>query len=196
MVKKGNEYPEWVRKHEAPGKRIRERNGSYYLYRRTSERVPGKKNPQPKETYIGVITENGLIESGKRKVTIDDIVVKEYGLSRTIQELCPDSWKKVNGEHWEDILTIIITEMSPNSYLTKERTVLDKSHFPRCAFGAQKAQLWNRIKNEKGIDKDEILKLNLDRIYTVYLKEKTVISSISDDQRKFFDEKEVQIDVY
>ena len=46
----------------------REKKGdSYYLYKRTSRRVKGKKYPQPVDTYIGIITPEGVIQSNKKR---------------------------------------------------------------------------------------------------------------------------------
>ena len=47
-------YPDWVQKHRTKGTTVKKRGDSYYLYKRTSRRVKGKKYPQPVDTYIGV----------------------------------------------------------------------------------------------------------------------------------------------
>ena len=65
--------------------------------KRTSRRVKGKKYPQPVDTYIGVITPEGVIQSNKRKVSLTDAEVWEYGFSKAVWELCPDDWKKTVG---------------------------------------------------------------------------------------------------
>ena len=60
-----------------------------------------KKYPQPVDTYIGVITPEGVIQSNKRKVPLvykgthgqaelTDAEVWEYGFSKAAWELCPD----------------------------------------------------------------------------------------------------------
>ena len=69
-------YPDWVQKHRTKGTTVKKRGDSYYLYKRTSRRVKGKKYPQPVDTYIGVITPEGVIQSNKRKVDLTDA---EYG---------------------------------------------------------------------------------------------------------------------
>ena len=43
---------------------------SYYLYKRISRRVPGKKYPQPVDTYIGVITPEGVVKSTRKKIDL------------------------------------------------------------------------------------------------------------------------------
>ena len=75
-------YPDWVQKHRTKGTTVKKRGDSYYLYKRTSRRVKGKKYPQPVDTYIGVITPEGVIQSNKRKVDLTDAEVWEYGFQK------------------------------------------------------------------------------------------------------------------
>ena len=72
-------YPEWVQKHKVKGTSVRKVGNNYYLYKHSSKRVPGKKNPVPSDTYIGRITPEGIIKSGKKKVDANEseIIVKE-----------------------------------------------------------------------------------------------------------------------
>ncbi len=60
-------YPDWVQEQRTRGTTIKKKGETYYLYKRTSRRVPGKKYPQPVDTYIGVITPGGIIKSEKKK---------------------------------------------------------------------------------------------------------------------------------
>lgn len=60
-------YPDWVQAHKVRGTTVKKVGENYYLYKHTSKRVPGKKYPQPVDTYIGVITPDGVIESKKRR---------------------------------------------------------------------------------------------------------------------------------
>ena len=77
MPRTEKKYPEWVQKQRKKGTTVKEKGGRYYLYKRTSRRVPGKKYPQPVDTYIGVITPEGVIEANRRIVTVTDIEVYE-----------------------------------------------------------------------------------------------------------------------
>lgn len=86
-------------------------------------RVPGKKYPQPVDTYVGIITPEGVIESRKRKLSLTGAVVKEYGFSQALWQLCPDGWTKPLGDDWKDVLSIIILKWSPESCLSKERAI-------------------------------------------------------------------------
>ena len=85
--------------------------------------MKGKKYPQPVDTYIGVITPEGVIQSNKRKVSLTDAEVWEYGFSKAVWELCPDDWKKPLGDDWQDVLSIILLKQSPTSYIQKTRVM-------------------------------------------------------------------------
>lgn len=61
-------YPDWVQEQRTRGTTVKKKGDTYYLYKRTSRRVPGKKYPQPVDTYIGIITQEGVIKSGKKNI--------------------------------------------------------------------------------------------------------------------------------
>lgn len=90
-------YPDWVQAYRTRGKTVKKKGDSYYLYKRTSRRVPGKKYPQPVDTYIGIITPEGIITTNKKKVSMTEIEVWEFGFSKAIWNLCPEGWKKNAG---------------------------------------------------------------------------------------------------
>ena len=52
MPKTEKTYPEWVQKYRTKGMTVKKKGDAYYLYKRTSKRVPGKKYPQPVDTYV------------------------------------------------------------------------------------------------------------------------------------------------
>ena len=60
-------YPEWVRKYREKGYSIKKSGERYYLYRHSSRRVEGKKYPQAKDTYVGVITPDGIIYAKNKR---------------------------------------------------------------------------------------------------------------------------------
>ena len=70
-------YPDWVQQYRTRGMTVKKKGDAYYLYKRTSKRVPGKKYPQPVDTYVGLITPNGVVYSDKKKVTLSNIEVRE-----------------------------------------------------------------------------------------------------------------------
>jgi hypothetical protein len=177
-------YPEWVQNYRTQGKTVKKIGNTYYLYKRTSKRVPGKKYPQPVDTYIGVITPEGIIQSGKKKISLTEIEVKEYGFSKALWTLCPQSWKTPLGDDWEDILSIIIQKWSPESYLSKEREAKKEEDF-RCQFAAQMGMLTRKILLEHGIKVAELEPLK--SIFLVYMEKETVVSKINGDQKLLLD---------
>ena len=113
--------------------------------------------------YIGVITPEGVIQSNKRKVSLTNAEVWEYGFSKAVWELCPDDWKKPLGNDWQDVLSIILLKQSPTSYIQKTRTVKKESDF-RYQFAAQSSSLSRRIYKKWGVGMAE-----LHRLETIYL---------------------------
>ena len=185
-------YPEWVQAQRKRGTTVKKKGDTYYLYKRTSRRVPGKKYPQPVDTYIGIITPDGVIESGKRKVSLAEIEVKEYGFSKTVWQLCPEGWKKPLGDDWEEVLSIIIRKWSPETYLLKERRIKKEEEF-HYQFGAQAASLSRRIYKEHGVDVSELRKLK--SIYLLYLEKETVVSRISPEQKQLLERMGVDLEM-
>jgi len=185
-------YPDWVQAHKKRGTTIKKVGSNYYLYKHTSKRVPGKKYPQPVDTYIGVITPDGVVESRKKKLSLTDVEVKEYGFSKALWLLCPQSWKNPLGDDWEDILAIITLKWSPKSYLLKERNIKKEEDF-RYQFGAQMASLSRRIYKEHGVDVSELHEL--DDIYLVYLENEVVVSRIDNTRQLVLEKLGVNIEM-
>lgn len=174
-------YPDWVQQHRTRGTTVKKKGDAYYLYKRTSKRVPGKKWPQPVDTFIGVITPEGVIASDKRKVSLTDIEVYEYGFSKALLDLCPKSWKKPLGNDWENVFLIILKSWSPESYLLrgKENLEADDYHY---SFPAQMASLSRRLYKEHGVNPDDLLVLKT--VYLLIIDKKKVISKINEVQRE------------
>ena len=168
------------------------RGETYYLYKRTSRRVPGKKYPQPVDTYVGVITPAGVIESAKKKVNLTGAVVREYGFSRALEVLCPQGWKDPLGENWKSVLDYVIMRESPESYVSEEREVPEELE-PGVQYGAQKASLVRRIYKEWGVELDELRKLMT--IYLIYLDGKKIISRISEEQAELLERLGISMEV-
>lgn len=192
MPATGKVYPDWVQAQRTRGTTVKKKGDTYYLYKRTSRRVPGKKYPQPVDTYIGVITPDGVVESGRKKISLAGIEVKEYGFSRTIWQLCPEGWKKPLGNDWEDVLSIIIRKWSPETYLVKERTVKEEADF-HYQFGAQASSLGRKIYKAHGVDVSKLQ--DLKGIYMVYLEKESVVSKIRPEQRELLDRMGVDLSV-
>ncbi len=62
-------YPDWVQEQRVRGTTAKKKGDTYYLYKRPSRRVPGKKYPQPVDTYIGIITPDikTFLKKGSRR---------------------------------------------------------------------------------------------------------------------------------
>lgn len=176
-------YPDWVQAYRTQGKTVKKKGDSYYLYKRTSRRVPGKKYPQPVDTYIGIITPEGVITTNKKKVTLTEIEVWEYGFSKAIWDLCPEGWKKPLGDEWEDILKILISEWSPQSYLCREG-VKSREDF-RCQFAAQASSLSRRIYKEHQVDIKDLEPLK--GVYLVVMGKEMAVSKIRKEHQVWID---------
>lgn len=113
-------YPDWVKQFRQKGTAVKKVGSSYYLYRHSSKRVPGKKYPQASDEYIGRITPEGVIQKNKKKLSIEEIHVYEYGFSKAVWQSCPETWKKPLKNDWENVLLWIIGTHSPNSYLLRD----------------------------------------------------------------------------
>lgn len=185
-------YPDWVQKQRSKGTTVKKKGDTYYLYKRTSRRVPGKKYPQPVDTYIGIITPQGVIKSEKKKISLAGIEVKEYGFSQTVWQLCPEGWKNPLGTDWEDVLAIILWKWSPETYLMKERKLKTEQDF-HYQFNAQAASLSRRIYKEHGLDLKELQILK--SIYLLYMGKERVVSKISTEQEILLEKAGVELPV-
>lgn len=185
-------YPDWVQKYRIKGTTVKKKGNSYYLYKRTSRRVKGKKYPQPVDTYIGVITPKGVVQSNKRKVSLTDAEVWEYGFSKAVWELYPDDWKRPLGDDWEDVLSIILLKQSPTSYVQKTRVMKKESDF-RYQFAAQISSLSRRIYKKCGIGLEELR--SLETIYLIRLGKTEIISKVKEEQRELLEKVQVVLEM-
>lgn len=187
-------YPDWVQEQKTIGTTVKKVGNNYYLYKHSSKRVPGKKNPVPVDTYIGKITPAGIERSSSRKIDTTDteVTVKEYGFSRSVELLCPVGWKEPLGKDWQKVLDFIIVRESPESYITQTRKV-PESLDPHVQLGAQKAALQRRIKKEYGVEFKELRLLST--VYTVRIAGKNLISKISDEQEKLLKKLGLELEV-
>lgn len=165
---------------------------SCYLYKKTSRRIPGHKNPVPVEKYVGKITRSdGLIPSTHRLIDTSAIRVAEYGWSQTLQQIATDSWKRAVGNDWEEVLSAIIIDTSPLSYLRSDIT----TPFPVETLAKVKAQrnsLFRRLKDELKIEKDD-----LEPLKTLFMLDYgnncRMLSEINETQRAILDRLHIQI---
>lgn len=183
-------YPDWVQAQRVKGTTVKKKGDTYYLYKRTSKRVPGKKYPQPVDTYIGIITPEGVIKSEKRKISLSGIEVKEYGFSKAVWQLCPQGWKEPLGNDWEDVLFIILRKWSPETYLVKERELKAEQDF-RFQLSAQAASLSGHIYKEHGVSLQELQVLK--SIYLIYMEKERAISKINQEQELLLEKTKVDL---
>lgn len=186
-------YPDWVQKQKTTGTTVKKVGSNYYLYKHSSKRVHGKKN-LPVDTYIGKITPEGIKKSGSKKVAVNDaeVIVKEYGFSKSVEALCPAGWKEPLGKNWQETLDFIIVRESPESYVQQVRKVPEQLD-PHIQLGAQKAALQRRMKKEYGVDFKELKQLS--SIYMVSVSGKKLVSKISEEQKKLLERLELKLEV-
>ena len=187
-------YPDWVQKQKTTGTTVKKVGNNYYLYKHSSKRVRGKKNPVPVDTYIGKITPEGIEKSGSKKIVVNDaeVIVKEYGFSRSVEVLCPAGWKEPLGKNWQEVLDFIIVRESPESYVQQVRKVPELLE-PHIQLGAQKSALQRRMKKEHGVDFKELK--HLSSIYIVSVSGKKLISKISQEQKKLLERLGLKLEV-
>ena len=186
-------YPDWVQKYREKGTTVKKVGNNFYLYRHSSKRVPGKKYPVPVDTYLGKITPDGLEkEQAKRKVGTGEVEVKEFGFSKAVEQLCPQSWKEPLGTEWKNTLDFIIKRESPESYIVKIRDVPEELD-PRIQLGAQIGMLNRRMKNDYGVDMKD-LKI-LKTVYAVYIKKKALLSKTNEKQESLIAKLGISLEV-
>ena len=163
-------YPEWVKNFRTKGTAIKKVGNSYYLYQHSSRRVPGKKYPQAVDTYIGLITPNGVVRKSRKKVSLENIEVFEYGFSKALCELCTSKWKNDLKEDWQDVLYLIIKEHSPDSYLLRNYEFKNIS--------ARLSLQTKKLEDEIGVSLDELAELKT--IYLLCFEDREAVSKIND----------------
>lgn len=187
-------YPDWVQKQKTTGTTVKRVGNNYYLYKHSSKRVRGKKNPVPVDTYIGKITPDGIEKSGSKKIPVNDaeVIVKEYGFSKSVEALCPAGWKEPLGKNWQEVLDYIIVRESPESYIPQIRKVPELLD-PHIQLGAQKTALQRRMRKEHGVDFKELRQLS--SIYMVSVSGKKLVSKIPEGQKKLLERLELELEV-
>jgi hypothetical protein len=187
-VKNMSVYPDWVTKHRKPGTSVKKVGDSYYLYKTTSARIPGKKNPQPKSEYIDHITRNGVEASGIRKLQTQTCKVYEYGFSRALEKLWPEKTDRDVGDKKKarDVFLNVVMKHSDRSYLLRGDRVPtpEELHVCICAYEKKFERLTGtRIKDL----------FPLSHIYLVEMGGKEIISQIDPPLFELMKELEVSL---
>ena len=178
-------YPDWVNSYKTKGTSIKKVGNNYYLYKTTSHRVPGKKYPQTVSQYIGIITEDGVKETGNRVVQSEDVVVKEYGMTKVVLSLLEkkSSCYAKGGEERALLLRLLSIE-SPESYVLDEEeadlTIKRNAVIPRFK---------EKVEAEMGCLFSELSIIR--SIYLVKMGKKEFISRVSDEQKELLSRLEV-----
>ena len=182
-------YPDWVNAFKEKGTSIKKVGNEYYLYRSTSKRIPGKKYPQPVETYIGTITREGVIRTKVRKISTDKVKVYEYGMSYALQSLLPEAF--LINSHDKDTLRLaflhIVKHVSPKSYLLRD-TELPSLTDLHVSLSAQ----IRRYERLTGISIEELRPLS--ELYLVETMECDMLSETTSEMREIFIRLGVEID--
>lgn len=185
-------YPDWVQKFREKGTTIKKKGDAYYLYKRTSRRVSGKKYPQPVDTYIGVITPDGVVQAKRKIVNLSDITVYEYGFSKSVLQACPEDWKRAHADDWEQILCCVIMVNSPESYLAMERVVPNAKEL-HINTGAMNGSLNMAFRKKYGVLFSELHLLK--SIYLLNIDGNRTLSRISPEQAKLLSRVHVNLEV-
>lgn len=175
-------YPDWVQKYRTKGMTIKKKDGGFYLYKRTSKRIPGKKYPQPVDTYVGVITKDGIVYAEKKLVPVssDECEVREFGFSKALQLCCPETWKTSNGKIWKEVLFIVTVMASENSYLPYEYKSPDPDKY-RVSYSSQLQMLYKKIYATYEVNRQMLEKLKY--IYVIYFGKKKFMSRVNEEQQ-------------
>lgn len=178
-MKRETVYPEWVQQQRTKGTTVKKVGNTYYLYKRTSKRVPGKKYSQPVDTYIGIITPDAIVERKKQQLATTSIKVKEYGFSKAVWDSCPADWKKAVGEGGEDKLACMIVKTSPESYLETERDFKNADELS-FSVASQAGMLSRRFYKMYGVEFSSFECLK--NIYLVYIDKYVFVSEVTEEQ--------------
>lgn len=186
-------YPEWVLSQKGKGQTVKKVGNNYYLYKHSSKRVPGKKNPIPNDTFLGVIAPDGIEYGTKAKVDTRSITVREYGFSYAMLKICPESWKAVQGKAHEEKLRAIIKSRSKNTYLDDNSKPIKSPAELRVQLGGLTSSLQRHLVDAYGLKLDDLQVL--DTIYLIQMDEKSFISNISDAQQQILDRIQLKLEV-
>ncbi len=120
--------PDWARNFKRKGTVLVMVGDLCCLYKATSKRVQGKKNPVSVRTYIGTVTPDGVVV--KKDINIDkgDMDVYEAGITDFVLSYVPE--KLVRGKKGESederkkredyLIKQMILSLSPESYVSRE----------------------------------------------------------------------------
>ena len=150
--------PEWAVDYKAKhGGTLRKRGNAIYYYKKTSRREKTGEPPVSYEKYMGILTEeHGLIPPQRTLIDTNRMSWAEYGWTKVILTLCPETWKKACGNDAEEILHACIISESPNSMLKFKYPSGFSDKQIETRVKTQKTSLYRRLLNECGINHKEL----------------------------------------
>lgn len=175
-------FPDWAIKFKRKGTILKMIKDECYLYTVKSFRVKGKKNPQTTQTYLGKVTEEGVVVGVDVNIDKPYIPVYEYGFSKAVETLVmKDIESSKDAEEDKAKLLCLIRRFSPWSYLVESQTRFEPEV-------KQNAVSLFQVKIE-GLLGFELEKLRpLMGIYLIEVEQHKVISRINDEQQALLDE--------
>ena len=128
MDMRKNTYPDWVEKFREKNREIKLIKGNYYLYERKTVYDKEKKRARKiSGTYLGKITEDGLVKTAKRSAALPVEVgyPVEYGATELLELLGEDILANLK-EYYRDELAELI-------FVIGKIGVIEPSPFKRMA---------------------------------------------------------------
>ena len=172
-------YPQWVSDQVKPGYTAKRNGNQYYLYKTKSVYVPGKKNPQPKSKYVGVITPEGIRYSSRRVVDTESHPEwYEYGFSHCFYDLCYGVLiKEFKTPDLTDAVVLnVIRQLSPRSYLLLNKTVSSPEELHICVCSQIR-----KVEEKKKIRFDDYAILK--DIHLIEIDGKRIITAAGEEQK-------------
>lgn len=123
-----NKYPDYITKYRPKGSIVKKVNQTYYVYKATSKRIPGKKYPvQVIKELLGKIDENGFHVLNNTFVNTEHVIIRECGFTNYFLLLQDYFIKDKNAQtKKKDKLIIfysLIVYLSSNSYLIDNKRI-------------------------------------------------------------------------
>lgn len=181
-------YPKWVEHCRRKGTVVQKNGEDFFLYSTTSQRVPGKKNPQVTRKYLGKITPEGLVQRFDINVGHSDIKVYEYGFSHTLLALAAEKLirRESDTEDRDGMVKAIALGESPNSYF-----LLEKDTIKETLDGKEASYYKEKFLTLTGIDLESLECLK--HIYLVIIGKTKVVSALDDMQKALLEKLGVAI---
>ena len=139
-------------------------NGTWYLCRETSVRIPDHKNPVKQKIQKAISYPGRRVELNSCTVLAQtNCTCYEFGFSYAAYLLCPEKWRKLLKDDWEAVLIHIIQNTSPESFLQRLPEAKIPDHYN---LRLQEERFWKSFSPE-----DVTLMNKLRTVYVIYSPE-------------------------